>query len=88
MKSAGAHLYLPSEEFLGDSVEARGSLLMVHAGPSTAQPTDPARVRRVKLPQRALVSLLLEGGGPEGLPVCASACPAASKPTSASPTAA
>ena len=74
MKSAGAHLYLPSEKFLGDSVEARGSLLMVHAGPSTAQPTDPARVRHVKLPERALVSLLLEGGGPEGLPVCASAC--------------
>ena len=40
---------------------------MVHAGPSTAPPTDPARAHRVVLPRPTLsVRMLLEGGGEEG----------------------
>ena len=60
-ESAGVHFYL-AHEFIGDAVEAQGSAIMIHAGPSTASPSDPARVRTVSLPKTAGQVRLLDGG--------------------------
>lgn len=60
-EAAGVHFYL-GPEFAGDAVEAQGSAIMIHAGPSTASPTTtPARVRRVSLPAAAGQIKLLGG---------------------------
>ena len=53
MQASGVHIYLQGDAFLGDVVEAAGRLLMVHAGPSTALPSNPPRARTVSLPRQA-----------------------------------
>ena len=61
-EAAGVHFYL-GPEFIGDAVQAQGTAVMIHAGPSTASPiTTPARVRNVSLPAKASQVKLLGGG--------------------------
>ena len=52
-KAAGVHFYQSAAQ--QDFVEVRGQLLMVHVGPSTKPPDDPATSRIYNLPWKARV---------------------------------
>jgi len=73
-EAAGVHFFLGPDD-LGDVVEAQSSVIMIHAGPSTASPLDPGRVRHVSLPTAASQVKLIATTHSGGI-VCSGACSA------------